>query len=243
MFALLIISAELLLYGPYNWYSREYKKHDVQSHMIKEISHESLLAVTDEMMEYLRGRREDLVIEAERDGVMQEFFTDREKAHMEDVRGLFIAGIVASRVAIGICVSILIYLLVAGHKQKKARRSAINTVLETAAPEQLPTAKPSPFSLLAGSFIGTSVVVFVSSIAISALFASDFTKYFVKFHHIFFDNDLWILYQDKDDMINMLPEGFFSDTALAIVVIFLIFVVLLIIISIAIIRRSHPKAS
>ena len=42
------------------------------------------------------------------------------------------------------------------------------------------------------------------------------------FHHLFFDNDLWILDPAKDNLINLLPEGFFSDTAFRIGEIFLL---------------------
>ena len=33
------------------------------------------------------------------------------------------------------------------------------------------------------------------------------------FHHIFFDNDLWILDPSTDLLINIVPEPFFMDTA------------------------------
>ena len=37
--------------------------------------------------------------------------------------------------------------------------------------------------------------------------AIDFNAVFVKFHHIFFDNDLWLFDPTEDYMIRMLPEG------------------------------------
>ena len=52
--------------------------------------------------------------------------------------------------------------------------------------------------------------------------SGSFDRYFVVFHHLFFDNDLWILDPTKDNLINLLPEGFFSDTALRIGKIFLL---------------------
>ncbi|MDI3311318.1 MAG: TIGR01906 family membrane protein [Thermoanaerobacterium sp.] len=39
----------------------------------------------------------------------------------------------------------------------------------------------------------------------------DFNKWFIYFHHIFFDNNLWQLDVTRDRLIQMLPEGFFSD--------------------------------
>ena len=40
------------------------------------------------------------------------------------------------------------------------------------------------------------------------------------FHQIFFDNDLWILDPATDLLINIVPEPFFMDTALYIVLLF-----------------------
>ena len=50
--------------------------------------------------------------------------------------------------------------------------------------------------------------------------ASDFSRYFIMFHHIFFTNDLWILDPSTDMLINIVPEGFFMDTAARIAFLF-----------------------
>lgn len=50
--------------------------------------------------------------------------------------------------------------------------------------------------------------------------STDFTKYFIMFHHIFFSNDLWILDPATDMLINIVPEGFFMDTAARIALLF-----------------------
>ncbi|AFK86228.1 MULTISPECIES: TIGR01906 family membrane protein [Thermoanaerobacterium] len=44
-----------------------------------------------------------------------------------------------------------------------------------------------------------------------AIVSLDFNKWFIYFHHIFFDNNLWQLDVARDRLIQMLPEGFFSD--------------------------------
>ena len=46
--------------------------------------------------------------------------------------------------------------------------------------------------------------------------AVDFNAVFVQFHHIFFDNDLWIFDPATDYMIRMLPEGLFFDMVIRI---------------------------
>ena len=56
------------------------------------------------------------------------------------------------------------------------------------------------------------LAVFLALTAVAGfLFSRDFNKYFVIFHHIFFNNNLWILDPAEDYMIRMLPEGFFYD--------------------------------
>ena len=45
--------------------------------------------------------------------------------------------------------------------------------------------------------------------------AVDFNAAFIKFHEIFFDNDLWLLDLRTDVLIQMFPEEFFNEMAVA----------------------------
>ena len=63
-------------------------------------------------------------------------------------------------------------------------------------------------SAAAAAFIGIAAVI-------------DFNAVFVRFHHIFFDNDQWIFDPAEDYMIRMLPEGLFYDFVIRIGGIFL----------------------
>ena len=58
-------------------------------------------------------------------------------------------------------------------------------------------------------------------------FSIDFTRCFTIFHKIFFTNDLWIFDPATDYMIRMLPEGFFFDMVIRIIVTFIVALVLL----------------
>ena len=64
--------------------------------------------------------------------------------------------------------------------------------------------------------IGVLLAVFAAAAVI------DFNAVFVGFHHIFFDNDLWLFDPAEDYMIRMLPEGLFADMVIRIGVIFII---------------------
>lgn len=154
---------------------------------------DDLLAVTHEMMAYLRGNREDLHVFTTMGGEYREFFNAREIAHMEDVRGLFLGGLVIRRAAVlGILLALAFLIFT------KAKLLEI---------------LPKAICLGMGG-------VFLIAGALGGIIATDFNKYFVIFHHIFFDNDLWILDPATDMLINIVPEPFFMDTAFRILGVF-----------------------
>ena len=74
---LLVTSFEFAAYSNFGWYEKEYIKYDVLSDL--EMEMEDVMYVTEEMMDYLHGNREDLVVDTVVNGVEREFFNDREK--------------------------------------------------------------------------------------------------------------------------------------------------------------------
>lgn len=56
-------------------------------------------------------------------------------------------------------------------------------------------------------FVAAAVVV-LAAVAL----AGGFSGAFVLFHELAFDNDLWLIDPNVDNLINLLPEGFFEDT-------------------------------
>ena len=215
LFVMLITAFEAVTYWTPDFYEKEYTKHGVLSQMNREMTMETMLGVTDEMMQYLRGNRPDLVVVAELDGVQQEFFNDREKAHMADVRNLFVGAIKLRRIAIGIVIAGILLLLILKRKQ------AVRT--------------------LARGYKWACGITAVLALVLTCLISTDFNYVFIKFHHIFFDNDLWLLDPYKDDMINMLPEGFFFDTVVRIGITFIIPALVLLVIAAVISRNKKEK--
>lgn len=146
-----------------------------------------------EMMDYLKGYREDLVVETVVDGQQREFFNDREKAHMEDVRVLFWGGIRLRRLLLLLavfCTGVLVCM-----EEQAARRLS------------------KAYLIACGCFLAAFG-------GIAFYLSRDFTEGFTIFHHMFFDNDLWLLDPKTDLLINILPEGFFMDMAVHIGVVF-----------------------
>ena len=114
---LLISSFEIAAYSDFGWYEKEYEKYDVLSDLEMEMN--DVMEVTEEMMAYLRGNREDLVVNTVIDGQEREFFNDREKAHMLDVQKLFLGGLTLRRISVAIVVvSIAVILFTKGDWKK-----------------------------------------------------------------------------------------------------------------------------
>ncbi len=199
MLVFLITAIEAVVYWIPGYFENEYTKYQVLNDL-PAMTMDDLLIVTEEMMAYLRGNRADLHVFTTMGGEYREFFNAREIAHMEDVRDLFIGGLWLRRIGLGVALG---FAAVLGIWSKKGsdRKSMLK-------------------SLVPGSFcIGTGAFFF-AALTIAGIIASDFSKYFVVFHHIFFDNDLWILNPATDMLINIVPEPFFMDTALYIGIFF-----------------------
>ena len=188
---LLITSVEAVVYFIPGYFQREYEKYSVPAAINVEM--DELLRVTDEMMDYLKDKRDDLHINSIVGGQQREFFNQREISHMEDVQSLVMGAIWIRR----ICVAVLV-LGIAALLLRKRRTLRV----------------------LAGSCLGVSAVIAAVTAVIAVYMSSNFTAAFNRFHEIFFDNDLWILDPATDLLINIVPEGFFVDTALRIGLLF-----------------------
>lgn len=207
--ALLFTSCEIAIYSDFDVYEREYEKYDVLSEL--DMTMDDAMHVTHEMMDYLRGDRETLSVVTDVDGKRQDFFNQQDRFHMSEVRGLFLGGMA---IRAGACVSMVVCIILLLLMKADVRRIL-----------------PSSY-LIALAAVGLSLAV----AGVMALV--DFNAVFVMFHHLFFDNDLWIFDPAEDYMIRMLPEGLFADMAARIGVIFAAGLVISLILSIAARRSS-----
>lgn len=189
MIVFLITSVEAVAYWTPHYYENEYTRYQVADDVHMEM--DDLLYVTDEMMAYLRGSRDDLNIDTVVDGTPREFFNAREKAHMADVRNLFLGGLALRRLCLFLAAASVALLALF----------------------KVPLKHLLPRMLCAGTVLFLGVTALLAGII-----STDFTKYFIIFHKIFFTNDLWILDPSTDLLINIVPEPFFVDTAVRIAV-------------------------
>lgn len=200
--ALLITSFEIAMYADFDVYRQEYEKYDVLSEL--DMTMDDVMYVTHEMMDYLRGEGDTLSVVTTVEGQEQDFFNEQDRFHMGEVRELFIGGL---NIRFGACVAAVLCILFL-----VITRADIKKVV------------PRSYRIALGV---TGAAVILSGIAAVV----DFNAVFVQFHHIFFDNDLWIFDPAEDYMIRMLPEGLFYDMVMRIGAIFVVSLVVLLVLS------------
>ena len=210
---LLITSFQTVCYWIPDWWRNEYAKYDTPSNVRGEMSLDDAVHITEDMLEYCIGRLDTLDdTEATIDGVTKPFFTDREKSHLADCRELFLKGIRARAIACLLLAAFVIYIYMHNGKEK------------------------TPV-LLARGYLWSLVFAAAFAAFVAVMSVIDFTHVFTVFHHIFFDNDLWILYPDKDNLINIMQEDVFADAAVWIAGIWLAAALIIAGISAAAIRK------
>ncbi len=212
IFISLITSFEIAVYSDFGFYQKEYEKYQILNQL--DMKMEDVMDVTIYMMSYLRGGEEKLSIEKVIEGKEQDFFNEQDRFHMEEVQTLFLGGLALRRAAGITLLACLVILFATKEKWQKA---------------------------LADTFQKTLGCFCVAVLAFGIAIAVNFSKCFVIFHEIFFDNDLWMFDARTDFMIRMLPEGFFFDMVLRIGVIFIVILLALFVGSIFLKREKSDK--
>lgn len=212
LIAVLLSSVEVAVYGDLSFFKKEYEKYSVLDSVHMEM--DDLMDVTDHLLNYMIGREDNLVVETTINGQHREFFNDREKTHMVDVRNLFIAGWNLRNICIVVLIVTLLLLILLNKKKT--------------------------IEVLAKGFLIITLIIAVISAALGVMISRDFTSAFITFHRILFpQNEFWILDPKTDLLINIVPEGFFVDMALRIGMIFGVSIFALIIISLIVLWRKH----
>lgn len=127
--------------------------------------------------------------------LIEPYFNDKEVSHMVDVHKLFNLNdtIYIGSVFILIAFALfIIWQILKKNIDSIQQIKNINFILKS-------------ILIIAGIVI---VVVFIMSF--------DFNRAFIKFHQLFFTNDLWILDPTTDLMIRMLPQDYFMSLAIRI---------------------------
>lgn len=158
MIILFFTSVEAVVYWTPGNFEKEYTKYQVLDDL-PSMTMDDLLDVTDQMMAYLKGKRADLRYHPYGRRNPVSFSMNGEIAHMEDVQGLFLKAIALRRICLVVCVVMLLFMILS--------KADLRTLL--------------PSSLCIGTGLLFAVIA-----ALAAIISTNFTKYFIMFHHMFF---------------------------------------------------------
>lgn len=182
------------------------------------MSQADLVNSCKQLVDYMQGKADSIDIEVTIDGEKTLMFDQEQEAvHMKDVQDLYLT--VKKYRDTGIIAFLVLYLVAA----ILAFRSAIHSIAK---------------GYIIGAFIMSLFIGFFGTWA-----ALDFSSFWTTFHEALFWNDLWLFDPATSRMINILPEQFFHDIVIRIVIYAAGALVLLLIIAIIIvISYNHRQA-
>lgn len=186
------------------FFESEYKK--LHSTEIIGISEQDLMQSTQGLLAYIKGERDDLRIEAIIKGENRQVFNQREIKHMVDVQRLFAVSNWVRNAGI-----FLLFILIGASRYIIGRKYYRY--------------------YLAGGYLTGAAIFFILLGAVALAISRDFLWFWNNFHYLIFTNDLWQLYPETDILIQMVPEQFFLDLVVRILIFFAIAMVALAVIS------------
>lgn len=193
-----------------DFYASEFRRYHIAENL--NINFDDLMSANENTINFIEGKRDNLDFQVMVAGAEQEFFSKRDKLHMVDVKNLFDKGTVIRSLGL---IYVILFIIIGFYKNKRFWRNLAKYCLIS--------------SLLSIGLIGILAI----------LMSIDFYKYFTIFHEIFFTNDLWLMDPIVDRLVNIYPEGFFTDIAFRISSLFAIELALIISISSIILKKSR----
>ena len=154
------------------------------------IARSELLSASGELRDYFNNDEEEIFVRVEKDGQPIRLFSERETAHLRDVKNLMQGSFRVQEMSV---VFVLVYVVgvFIWAKEGSLRVLAKQLLISGA------------LSLALVGLVGVAVAV-------------GFDQTFEQFHVIAFDNDLWLLDPKRDHLIQMFPEAFWRDVIVAV---------------------------
>lgn len=201
LFCFFLVLATFITIVDINCFNKAfYKKEYIKFNTVKDVgvSESDLFLMTDDLLDYLKGNKPDLSLEITHNGNVQQAFNEREIIHMSDVKDLYDKVIIIRNVCFVVAVCLLLYCII---------RKDFNNYL---------------------SSYKKTLYFFGGLFSIIGMFCLiDFNSFWINFHKVFFTkNDYWLLDPNTSLLINMVPEQFFFDLCIRIVIEILILLVI-----------------
>lgn len=192
------------------FYSKEYDKHSIPQSI--SVPKEDLMIVTDNLINYMKGKDAELDSYAHVAGEYRPFFSQREKDHMVDVRGLLLGGMTLRN----FCFFFTLAVALMAFYTKDSKTAVKYTLF-------------------------TIIIIMLAILILFIIISMNFEYAFVLFHEIFFNNDLWILDPNVDLLVNIVPLPFFIDIAARVGGLFVLMVAITVLILWILLRRGQPR--
>ena len=186
-----------------------------------------LEAVTDRLVDFVKGREESIEIKTNVRGDYSDFFNKKDVSHMNDVARI-IASIRSVMIvsAVLAAASLCFFILIAyRNKNDNEAKKKINKMIAT------------------GIIISDAIIVFVCIVVV--LFATiDLNTLVVFCHKLIFDNSDWLLDPRYDNLIFLCPEQLFVDAGKLCGAVFAGMMAVSVIVSVILFPRSaRPRKS
>ena len=136
---------------------------------------------------YMTGERNDLTVTAA-DGTERPGFSEKELAHMADVRGL-VRGLNIFRYVNGALALLIFGAYCFVGRRRESREALLRGLLR---------------GMAAGAYVLLGMIL-----ALAVWGTVNFTGLFVTFHKVLFSNNLWLLNPREDLLIMLMPTSFF----------------------------------
>lgn len=184
---LLLTVVDWVAFDP-NLFLSSYRKENTME--VIGMSESDLMKSSNALLDYLRDKRSDIVVNATVNGFSRNVFDERETKHMVDVKNLYQAAV-------------------------KVRWFCLIVVVLAFVLEKVK--KDSLWALGRESFKSGLLVFGLLLMGILMYALLDFYSFWMNFHYLFFDNDLFLLDPNVSLMINMFPESFFFGMVIRII--------------------------
>ncbi len=175
-----------------SFYEMEYQKNDTSSYT--GMSREDNLKATVVLLDYLKDRRDDIVVTAKVNGTEREVYNERETLHMIDVKKLYQSALLVRNITLVLGIAAL---LLSWYTTRRNLKQILRA------------------GFVKGNLLIGGIVLFVAVWALA-----DFNAFWTNFHLLFFDNDLWLLDPRTSIMINLFPGSFFFDLVIRIILLY-----------------------
>ena len=189
----LILASVLITVNSRSFYTKQYEKNNTRA--ATGMSAADLDRATNLLLNYLSGKRDDLNLTVNKNGVPRQVFDERETAHMVDVKALY------QNAQYALMLSWFAFVLLWAMIIKKYKAEFAHLMLS--------------------GYKFTVVLTVIMCIFLGVAFTTGFNTFWNNFHMVFFSNDLWLLDPKISTMINMFPLPFWLSMCTRILITFL----------------------